>query len=104
MSPQLVFIAYALFLFLGAYFGWKAKSKVSLIMASCSGVLVLIGVALLRVNYTLGLMLLTAVGVILSVVFLIRLIKTKKVMPSGMLLFVTVLYLIICILELWKTI
>jgi len=94
---KIIFIAYALFLFFGAFMGWKAGSKMSLIMGVASGILVLLGIYLAGVNLKSGLILLAAVGGILSVVFLIRLIKTHSFMPAGGLLLISSLFCIYCV-------
>ncbi len=102
MPVKCIFYGYALFLFLGAYFGWKAGSMVSLIMALGSAALVLLGTVLLGTNVKLGMTILTSVGLVLTVVFLLRLLKTQSFMPSGMLLLVTVLYLLFCFTQFSK--
>ena len=95
-------LAYGVFLLVGAFFGFKAGSNVSLIMGLVSGALVLLSVFLAGSNFVLGLRLLTFLSGALSVVFLMRLIKTSKFMPSGMLLVVSIGVLIFCILQMLK--
>lgn len=80
-------------LLLGAYFGFKAGSKISLFMGIGSGMIVLFGVYLIDVNGFYAYLLLTVTSGLLSVVFLIRLIKTHAFIPSGMLLSVSILIL-----------
>jgi uncharacterized membrane protein (UPF0136 family) len=54
----------------------------------------------MTVNATAGLWLLTLVSGMLSVVFTIRLIKTRNFMPAGMLLSVSVLILFMVLYQL----
>ena len=81
------FVIYGALMFLGGVFGFvKAGSKVSLIMGIISGILIFAGVALLGPAHTTGRAVLTFTSFVLSGVFAIRLLKTRKFMPSGMLL------------------
>ena len=68
----------------GAYF--KVKSKASLISGIISGSLLLLGVLLAALDITGGLWVVKLVTLALVVVFVIRLIKTKKFMPAGLML------------------
>jgi len=90
---QLILVLYAAMLFLGAFFGFKAGSKISLYMGIGSGLLVLLGVYLIDTNAQFAYWLLTVISGLLSIVFLIRLIKTRAFIPSGMLLSVSILIL-----------
>lgn len=81
------FVIYGVLMFLGGIFGFvKAGSKVSLVMGIISGILIFAGVALLGSAYTTGRAILTFTSFVLSGVFAMRLLKTRKFMPSGMLL------------------
>lgn len=102
MSDRIVLWGYGLFLLLGGYFGAKAGSKVSLIMGLVSGLLVFVGAYLTMNNPRNGFLFLSAVGGVLTVTFLIRLVKTQKMMPSGMLLVVTAIFLAYCVMQLTK--
>ncbi len=66
--------------------GLKAGSKISLTMGILSGLLALASSFLVDVNFALAAGLLMTVSDSLSAVFLLRLRKTGKFMPSGMLL------------------
>ena len=83
---QPIFILYGGILLLGAYMGWKAGSRVSLIMGVSSGLLVFCAIYLSTVNAAIGYSSLVIISGLLSVVFIIRFIKTHKMMPSGMLM------------------
>ena len=102
MIVNIVLITFGLFLILGGFFGFKKGSKVSLIMGLVSGVLILGGVVILNVLsqvYAVWIYL-TCLNLLLSIVFLMRLIKTRVFMPSGMLLLTTLGVLIFCLFHL----
>jgi uncharacterized membrane protein (UPF0136 family) len=77
---------YAVLLFSGAYFGLKAGSKISLAMGIASGALILLGLIVFKASPQFGKYFLTILTALLSVVFLKRLVTTKKFMPAGLLL------------------
>jgi uncharacterized membrane protein (UPF0136 family) len=93
MNPNTVLWIYIVLLLVGGLFGFfKAKSKVSLITSAISAaLLILTAIPLFQpaIARTLADIIMAA----LLVVFAIRLSKTKKFMPSGMMLVVTVLAL-----------
>lgn len=100
---KIIYIVYGLLLIVGGYIGFsKAGSQVSLIMGAVSGVIVLAGVYLLYQSNNFGLWIITASSALLSVVFLIRVIKTQKMMPAGMLLALSIIVLVVNILNLKK--
>ena len=91
---QLILIGYAVLLLVGGFLGYrKAGSRPSLIAGSISGALALLaaGLAFLDPRFV-------GLGVVLAglmlVVFLIRLTKTRRFMPSGLLLVASLLVLI----------
>ena len=100
MNDKIIIIGYGLFLAVGAYFGWKAGSSQSLIMGLVSAALVFVGFYLTTSNPKIGFMMLSAIGGILTVVFVMRLLATHKFMPSGMLLIVTMGFLVFCLTRL----
>lgn len=77
---------YILLLLAGGLFGFfKAKSKVSLITSTvCAAILALCALRIVFQPYMAD-----VVMIVLLIVFSIRLAKTKKFMPSGMMLVVT---------------
>jgi uncharacterized membrane protein (UPF0136 family) len=103
MVDKIVFIGYALFMFVGAYFGWKKGSSVSLVAGLGSGAMILLGLWLMTLNPRGAYIFLSCVTGVLSVVFLIRLLKTHSFMPSGMLLIVTVAVAIFAVIRLGQT-
>lgn len=99
---KLVLIVYGAFLILGGFMGFKAGSKVSLIMGLVSGALILLSAYLVSGQPIVGFSMATVVSGFLSITFLMRFIKTQKIMPSGMLLAVSVLVLCFCISSYFK--
>jgi len=99
---EIILILYGCLLFSGAYFGWKAGSKISMIMGILSGLLVFFGVYLITISTFNGYCLVASISSFLSVIFLIRLVKTHKFMPAGMLLGVSCLVLFLTLFQLSK--
>ena len=99
---KLVGLAYGIFLFVGAFLGFKAGSKISLVAGLVSGALALMSAFLATSNFVLASRLLTFVSGFLSVTFLIRFLKTQRFMPSGMLLFVSLVVLIFSVSQILK--
>ena len=98
---KIVLSIYGLLMLGGGVMGYvKAHSKPSLIMGIISGILIFIGVYLLGSNMKAAMMLVTCVSGMLTIVFLMRLLKTHAFMPSGMLLLLSVGVLIFCISQL----
>ncbi|MEL6438273.1 MAG: TMEM14 family protein [Cyanobacteria bacterium J06621_8] len=80
-------IAYGLLAGLGGIWGYiKTKSKPSLISGSVSGVLLLMSSILQIQGADIGLLMSRILVFLLLAVFGIRLVKTKKFMPSGVML------------------
>ena len=76
---------YGLFSIVGGVTGYqKAGSQVSLISGIISGLLLLVGAYLLFGGILSGLFLSGAVSLLLVIVFVIRLVKTRKFMPAGL--------------------
>jgi uncharacterized membrane protein (UPF0136 family) len=80
-------IAYGVFILLGGIFGYlKAKSKASLISGLSAGsALVASGILYLQ-GWQIGLLLALIIASILILIFTIRLLKTRQLIPSGLLL------------------
>jgi uncharacterized membrane protein (UPF0136 family) len=93
---QLSLAIYGLLLAIGGYIGYtKAGSMTSLRAGLVSGVLAFIGAGAVTANGDLGLKFGAIVAGAMIVVFGIRLAKTKKFMPSGMLLGLSVVEILI---------
>ena len=100
MITDIVLIAYALLLMFGGLMGFRKGSKISLIVGLVSGALVLAGVWLLTFTPKVAWVSLACLNIVLTVSFITRLIKTRKFMPSGMLLVLTLAVLIFCLAHL----
>jgi len=93
---RLVLIAYALFMAAGGIVGYrKAGSKPSLISGLVSAVVLLVAFVLTASNPVAGFWIGAITSLLLCVAFAMRLTKTGKFMPSGLLLLVSVLALIL---------
>lgn len=80
-------IAYGILAIAGGVLGYvKAKSTASLISGIVSGVLLLIGGLLQQQGSPFGLVFSAIVTGVLVAVFIVRLIKTRKFMPAGIMI------------------
>jgi uncharacterized membrane protein (UPF0136 family) len=80
-------IAYGILALGGGIMGYaKAKSNASLISGVVSGILLIVGGLALWQGSTWGLVLAAIVTGVLIVVFAIRLVKTRKFMPAGLMM------------------
>ncbi len=78
-------IAYGIMAIIGGIIGYvQAHSKASLISGSISGVLLIIAGVMQLQGQAWGLVLATVVTLVLVIVFAIRLVKTRKFMPAGL--------------------
>jgi len=100
MINEIVLIAYGILLIVGGIFGFKKGSKISLIMGLLSGILIFVGVWLLTFMPKSAWIFLICVNLLLMGSFFSRLIKTKKFMPSGMLLLLALGVFIFCLINL----
>jgi len=80
-------LAYGILAIVGGIFGYvQSQSKVSIISGSISGVL-LIGAAIIQLlGQSWGRYLGIAIASALIVVFVLRLVKTQKFMPAGLMI------------------
>ena len=80
-------IAYGILAIVGGIIGYqKAGSKISLISGSVSGSLLILSgiIQLMEMNW--GLIFSTVIATILVITFIIRLVKTRKMMPAGLMI------------------
>ncbi|MDJ0590885.1 MAG: TMEM14 family protein [Pleurocapsa sp. MO_226.B13] len=88
-------IVYGLLSGFGGIWGYlKSQSKPSLISGCISGILLIIAAVMQLQGNQLGLLLSKIITLLLVVVFIIRLIKTGKFIPSGIMLMTGVIVLI----------
>ncbi len=93
---QVVLIVYAVLMLAGGIAGFRSVgSKASLYSGVGSAVLLLLGWGLSIASLAAGLWLGAIVTLLLCITFARRLAKTRKMMPAGMLLLVSVLVLIL---------
>jgi uncharacterized membrane protein (UPF0136 family) len=78
-------IAYGVLAVVGGIIGYvQAQSKASLISGSISGLLLIVAGVMQLQGQVAGLTLATVITSVLVIVFAIRLIKTRKFMPAGL--------------------
>lgn len=93
---RIVLAAYALFMLAGGIIGFrKGGSKPSLIAGAGSALVLLVAFFLVRSNPVAGYWLGAITSLLLCIVFTLRLSKTGKFMPSGGLLVVSLIALIL---------
>ena len=97
MVDQVVVVVYGLFLLFGAFMGFKAGSKVSLIMGLISSAVIFLGLYLSKQNPKLGFGLIAFMSTFLIFTFIQRYLKTKKVMPAIPLIVLSLITLVFCI-------
>jgi len=88
---QIVLLVYAILMIAGGMAGARAGSKVSMIAGSGSGLALLVALLWSSWNPIAGFWTGAGIGMLLCVIFGIRLAKTHKAMPSGILLGVSLL-------------
>jgi uncharacterized membrane protein (UPF0136 family) len=88
-------IAYGILSIIGGIIGYaQAQSKASLISGSISGALLILGGILAQSGISGGLWLAAIVSIALIIVFIVRLSKTRKFMPAGLMIIAGVAALI----------
>ncbi len=101
-SDQWVLVFYGCFLLVGAFMGYRAGSQISLITGLICAILIFAGVFFIHQPRNTFLYM-TVLNGLLAMVFLMRFLKTRHFMPSGMLLTVTAAVFIFCLFRLLKT-
>lgn len=96
-------IAYGILAIVGGIIGYvQARSKASLISGSISGLLLLFGAAMRSQGQDWGSILAIVVTVVLVIVFAMRLAKTRKFMPAGLMTVLGVAALVVMLKEVTK--
>lgn len=94
--PMIATLIYGILLLIGGIMGYvSARSKPSLISGVVSGLLLLVSGMLQWQQISAGLVLAQIITIVLAVVFAVRLWKTRKFMPAGLMLVVSVATLVI---------
>lgn len=89
-------IAYGILVLAGGTLGYvQAKSTASLLSGCISGLLLLIAGVVQLQGYDWGLLLALVITVMLAIVFVVRLLKTRKIMPAGIMTAASVAVLVI---------
>lgn len=97
-SGAIAAIAYGLLALVGGIVGYtKAKSKPSLISGTVSGVLLIIAGILSSVGVGWATSLAAIITAVLVVVFVVRLLKTRKFMPAGIMIIAGVVALVVMV-------
>lgn len=102
MFDKLILMAYAVILCVGGVFGWKAGSTISLIVSGISAALVGWGVFLLKGQARIGYGVVAVVGAVLTVIFVVRLVQTHKVMPAVPMLVISLPIGLLCLYRVIK--
>lgn len=93
-------IAYGILAIIGGIIGYiQARSKASLISGIVSGILLIFGAIMQLQGQTWGLILATVVTVFLVIVFAMRLTKTRKFIPAGLMTVLGVAALVVMLKE-----
>jgi uncharacterized membrane protein (UPF0136 family) len=80
-------IGYGILTLVGGIMGYvKAKSQASLISGLVSGSLLIFAGSAQLMGQSWGLTLAAGISAVLAIVFIVRLVKTQKFMPAGMLI------------------
>ena len=91
---------YGIFSLVGGIIGYqKSKSQVSLVSGAISGILLLVTSYCIAQNLAWALILATIISLLLVIVFIIRLRKTGKFMPAGLMVALGIINLIVTLTQ-----
>lgn len=97
-------LIYGVVVLLGGVMGYiKAKSQVSLLSGVGSGIALVIAWFICTQNSMAGLALAALLGLILSIVFIMRFIRTRSFMPSGLMMLLSMAATVVFVLGLLST-
>ena len=95
---KIILVVYGVLMFGGGFMGYvKAGSKMSLIMGTVSAIVIIVGLYLSKANTQMGYGLISAMSALLVVTFIIRLVKTGSFMPSGMLVILSIIAVVVSV-------
>ena len=95
---KIILAVYGVLMLGGGLMGYaKAGSKMSLIMGTVSAIVIFVGLYLSKANMKMGYGLISAMSVLLVGTFIVRLVKTGSFMPSGMLVILSIVAVIVSI-------
>ena len=98
---KIVLVVYGVLMLGGGFMGYaKAGSKMSLIMGIVSAIVIFTGLYLSKGNTQIGYGLISVMSGLLVVTFIIRLVKTGSFMPSGMLVILSIIAVIVSVKQL----
>jgi uncharacterized membrane protein (UPF0136 family) len=101
MMISSLIIFYGLLVLVGGVIGFKtAGSKASLISGSIFGVLLIANGVLTIQGVTVGVYIALGIAAFLAAFFGVRLVKTKKLMPSGLMLILSIIVSLVIALSL----
>jgi uncharacterized membrane protein (UPF0136 family) len=95
---QVVLLVFAMLMIVGGLMGARAGSKISLMAGSASSLTLLVALLISLWNPAVGFWAGAAVGLVLCGVFGVRLAQTRKMMPAGMMLIISVVALLMLVL------
>ena len=94
MITMVIYYAYVVLLLAGGAMGFKAGSKISLIMGSASACLMIASLLAMKMSSFGGHMAIASLSLALVVVFVIRFAKTGAFMPAGLMLIASAIVLV----------
>ena len=98
---KIILAVYGVLMLGGGLMGYaKAGSTMSLIMGTVSAIVIFTGLYISKSNTNMGYGLISVMSALLVVTFTIRLVKTGSFMPSGMLVILSIIAVIISIKQL----
>ncbi|NQV31398.1 MAG: TMEM14 family protein [Phycisphaeraceae bacterium] len=96
---MVVYVMYVVLLLVGGVMGFKAGSRISLIMGSVSACLMIVSLLAMKMSTLGGHMAIAILSLALAVVFVIRFVKTGSFMPGGLMLIASAIVLGVAIRE-----
>lgn len=93
-------IAYGILAIVGGIIGYtKVGSKISLISGISSGLLLIISGIIQLMGMNWGLILATVIAAFLVITFIVRLVKTGKMMPAGLMILTGIIAVAVMVYE-----